>query len=172
MFSKSPPALCPRVLADQIPAVAPSTRHPPSVARMPTCAPATMSHHITSLCVVASHHRCPLLCCRPSLLQPVCRAMSSKTMLHAAPLLPPSLLTPRATHLASSSLAPCRVGTRRAAWPCPAPPPGLLTRANGVRTNALHDASTQGRCHCDVTVAPCCVCVCSCRSAAAPSHHL
>jgi hypothetical protein len=31
----------------------------------------------------------------------------------AAPLLPPSLLTPRAARLASSSLAPCRVGTVR-----------------------------------------------------------
>jgi hypothetical protein len=34
-------------------------------------------------------------------------------MSHAAPLLPPSLLTPHAARLASSSLAPRRVGTMR-----------------------------------------------------------
>jgi hypothetical protein len=32
-------------------------------------------------------------------------------MSHTAPLLPPSLLTPRAARPASNTLAPCRVGT-------------------------------------------------------------
>jgi hypothetical protein len=40
-------------------------------------------------------------------------ARSSTAMPHAAPLLPPSLLTPCAACLASSSLAPRRVGTMR-----------------------------------------------------------
>jgi hypothetical protein len=40
-------------------------------------------------------------------------ARSSTSMSCAVPLLPPSLLTTRVTHLASSSLAPRRVGTMR-----------------------------------------------------------
>jgi hypothetical protein len=40
-------------------------------------------------------------------------ARSSTTMSHTAPLLPTSLLTPCAAHLASSSLAPRHVGTMR-----------------------------------------------------------
>jgi hypothetical protein len=41
------------------------------------------------------------------------RARSSIVMSRAAPLVPPSLLTPHAACLASSSLAPCHVGTMR-----------------------------------------------------------
>jgi hypothetical protein len=40
-------------------------------------------------------------------------ARSSTAMSHTGPLLPPSLLTPRAARLASSSLAPCHVGSMR-----------------------------------------------------------
>jgi hypothetical protein len=97
-------------------------------------------------------------------------------MPHAAPLPPPSMLTPRAARLASSSLAPRLVGTMR--WHAHAchvglssATPGQLTRANGVWTNNLRVASMQGRCHCDVTAVPCCTRE-HASSAAAPSHHL
>jgi hypothetical protein len=51
-------------------------------------------------------------------------------MPHAAPLLPPSLLTPHAARLASSSVAPHRIGTMHWHAPCPAhhPNAGIWTK--------------------------------------------
>jgi hypothetical protein len=64
--------------------------------------------HLTSVASL------PFYCsAMPSLRGRDAHARSSTAMSHAAPLLPPSLLTPHAARLASSSLAPCRVGTMR-----------------------------------------------------------
>jgi hypothetical protein len=69
------------------------------------------------------------------------------TMPHAAPLLPPSLLTPHASHLASSSLATRPVGTMRG------------------HTHARHY-------HYDVVAVPCCARMHSHHSATVSSRHL
>jgi hypothetical protein len=63
-------------------------------------------HHLT--CTALSPFRCSTM---PSLHSRDDGARSLTVMPHAEPLLPPSLLTLRAARLASSSLAPCRVGT-------------------------------------------------------------
>jgi hypothetical protein len=60
----------------------------------------------------------------------------------------------------------------RVTWPPPATPCLAHLLANGLRTNTIHVASTQGCCHCDVAAAPCYTRVHSRRYAAAPSHHL
>jgi hypothetical protein len=59
----------------------------------------------------------------------------------------------------------CRVAS-------PLPIPVQLARANGVRTNALHIASMQGRYHCDVAAASCYARIHTRRSTAAPCRHL
>jgi hypothetical protein len=168
-------------------------------------------------CIVASQRRCPLLYCRPSLLQSGClhqeldKEVSSRLPLAALshpltagrrlrdipfphlccaitfPLLcydiASQLRCPRQeldsdvsrSASASSFLADTTCSPSSLQLPSPAPrrhhalahpcvsrgcinsppcPAHLL--ANGIRTNALRVASTQGRCHCDVTVAPCC----------------
>jgi hypothetical protein len=79
-----------------------------------------------SLCELSSHPSpASKPHCRQGIVSPCCAgqplsrplrhhntdAKHSTTRPHAAPLLPPSLLTPRASHLASSSLAPRHVGT-------------------------------------------------------------
>jgi hypothetical protein len=181
---------------------------------------------------MAFHRRCPLLCCRPSLLQPGCSCQElddevSSRLPHSAlfhPLatgqrlwvvLSPHLCcavaflllcyavtsrsrcprqeldsdvsrsTPASSFLADTTCGPsslqlpspaprrhhalacmCELCGRINSSPCPA---HLL--ANGVRTNALRVASTQGRCHCDVAGVPCCARE-HARFAAAPSHHL
>jgi hypothetical protein len=54
-----------------------TTHHHPSVARIPMCAPAALSHHVdrgTPWCPITA---APLLCYRPLLLQPGCHARSS-----------------------------------------------------------------------------------------------
>jgi hypothetical protein len=65
-------------------------------------------HHLTSAASSPCH--CSAV---PSLHGRDAGARSSTTMSHTAPLLPTSLLTPCAAHLASSSLAPRHVGTMR-----------------------------------------------------------
>jgi hypothetical protein len=65
-------------------------------------------HHLTS--AAPSPFRCSSM---TSLRGRDARAKSSTAMSHAAPLLPPSLLTPHVSRLASSSLAPHRIGTMR-----------------------------------------------------------
>jgi hypothetical protein len=65
-------------------------------------------HHLTS--AAPSPFHCSAV---PSPHVQDASARSSTAMSHTVPLLPPSLLTPHAAHLASSSLAPHRIGIMR-----------------------------------------------------------
>jgi hypothetical protein len=189
-----------------------------------------LSHRLW--CALAFHRRCPLLCCRSSLLQPGCPRQElddevSSRLPHAAPSHPlvagQQLWVIPSPHLcyavafpllccaiasrsrclrqeldsdvsrsasAFSFLADTACGLSSLQLPSPTPrrhhalarlcvsrgrinsppcPAHLLT--NGVRTNALHVASTQGRYHCDVTTMPCCTRE-HARSATTLSRHL
>jgi hypothetical protein len=148
-----------------------------AIGRPPVTTPCRKDAHVCACrlepsrrlrCVVASHRRWPLLCCHPS---PRARRRS---------LAPPSPLAeltwPKECRLDPGIALPaCTRSQGALACPCvprgciDSPPAHLLT--NGVWTNTLRIASTQGRYHCGVDAAPCCAREHT-RSAAAPSRHL
>jgi hypothetical protein len=112
--------------------------------------------------VVALWLRCP----RQELDNDVSRSASASSLSDTA-CGPSSLQLPSPTPRRHHALARlCVPRGRINSPPCPA---HLI--ANGVWTNILRIASTQGRCHCDVAAVPCCTCE-HAHSAAMPSHHL